>query len=218
LILMMNKKERSVFYRYFVPALVLVVIYSAALWNYHGRLAAPVRMIKSGLIESKKADGSHYSSNLYRILERYDLAVTVRHSPVIGIGFGNKYMQPIPLVRIGFPLQDWIPHDEILWLLVKMGAVGFFVFWLFVDGLLFETAALSRKLKDPFLRSLSFMIAAAIVNQMVVSYFDLQLTYYRDMIFLGTLCGLLPALKALDRNSDPEDGHISKSAGAVTKS
>jgi hypothetical protein len=38
------------------------------------------------------------------------------------------------------------------------------------------------------------MIVIAIVNQIVVSYFDLQLTYYRNMIVLGTLCGLIPTL------------------------
>ncbi len=195
--LMLNKKERAVFYKYFIPALVLVAIYSAIFWNSHGRLGAPVRMIKSGLIESKKADGSHYSSNLYRIVERYDLAATVKHSPIIGIGFGKKYLQPLPLVKIDFPLQDWIPHDEILWLLVKMGAVGFFTFWLFIDGLLFETVSITKIVKDPFLKAMCLMIAAAIVNQMVVSYFDLQLTYYRDMVFLSTLCGLLPTIKAL---------------------
>jgi hypothetical protein len=31
----------------------------------------------------------------------------------------------------------------------------------------------------------------------VVSYYDLQLTYYRNMIYLGTLMGLVPALQGL---------------------
>ncbi len=205
-ILMLNRKERAVFFKYFIPCLVFVAIYSAVFWNSRGRLGAPVRMVKSGLIESKKADGSHYLSNLYRIVERYDLAVTVRHSPVVGIGFGKKYLQPIPLVKIDFPLQDWIPHDEIIWLIVKMGAVGFFVFCLFIDGLLFETASLYKKLNDPLLKAICLMIAAAIVNQMVVSYFDLQLTYYRDMVFLGTMCGLIPTIKALSARSDQDNG------------
>ncbi len=202
-ILMLDRKERAVFFKYFIPSLILVVIYSAIFWNSHGRLGAPVRMIKSGLIESRKADGSHYSSNLYRIVERYDLASTVRHSPVIGIGFGKKYLQPIPLVKIDFPLQDWIPHDEILWLLVKMGAIGYFTFWIFVDGLLFETASMTRIVKDPFLKAMCILIIVSIVNQMVVSYFDLQLTYYRDMVFLGTLCGLIPTIRALNNKNDP---------------
>ena len=36
------------------------------------------------------------------------------------------------------------------------------------------------------------------ITQIVVSYFDLQLTYYRNMVYFGTLLGLLPTLEALD--------------------
>ncbi len=201
LVVMVQKEERRKFLRFLVPALMFVVCYSAIFWNSTGRLGSPVQMIKSGIFEDKADDGSHYTSNLYRKVERYDLAATVRTSPIVGTGFGKKYHQPIPLVPIPFPLRDWIPHDEILWLVVKTGAIGFFVFCLFINGLLFETSSIGAATKDPFLRALCFFIAAAIINQVVVAYFDLQLTYYRNMVFLGTLCGLLPAIRSLGREA-----------------
>ncbi len=197
LVPLLRQRERTSFLRVLAPALVLFVCYAAVFWNSDSGLGAPVQLLKSGFFQDKADDGSHYTSNLYRMLERYDLAVTARSAPLLGTGFGKKYLQPLPLVPIPFPLRDWIPHDEILWLIVNMGGIGFFIFWLFINGLLLETTTLGRRLKDPFLRAVCFMIAAAIVSQMVVSYFDLQLTYYRNMIVLGTLCGLLPALKSL---------------------
>ncbi len=197
-LILLKPAERRPVFRILVPAVLVLACYTAAFWNSTGRLALPVQLIKSGLFTDQEDEGEHYSSNLYREVERYDLAVTAAKSPLIGKGFGKTYDQPLPLVPIPFPLRDWIPHDEILWLAVKMGGAGFLVFSLFFSGFLFETASLSRAMKDPFLRAISFMIAAAVVNQLVVSYFDLQLTFYRNMIFLGTACGLLPALKAID--------------------
>jgi len=196
-VFVLNKQEIKSLLKVLVPTMAFIVVYSAVFWNSTSKLGSPVQMIKSGIFQDKKDDGEHYSSNLYREIEKYDLAVTSRGSPIFGIGFGKKYLQPMPLVPIPFPLRDWIPHDEILWLIVKMGGLGFFIFWLFIDAVLFEAASIIRMLKDPFLRAVCFLVIASLVGQMVVSYYDLQLTFYRNMIFLGTLCGLLPALREL---------------------
>jgi hypothetical protein len=39
---------------------------------------------------------------------------------------------------------------------------------------------------------------AGVLAQIVVSYFDLQLTFYRNMIYLGMLMGVLPTLELAD--------------------
>jgi len=203
-VILLTGKERMVLLKAFFPFFIFGVIYCAAFWNSDSKLASPVKLVKSGFTTSKKEDGERYLSNLYRKFERYDLAVTFRTSPVTGLGFGKKYQLPIPLPAIPFPLRDYIPHDEILWILIKTGAVGFFIFWLFFDSLIIHGSALSKKTHDPYLRSICIVIVIAIINQMVVSYYDLQLTYYRNMIVLGTLCGLLPAIKNIDRKKSNE--------------
>ncbi len=219
-IVMLTGRERLKFLRSILPILLVVTAYTIIFWNYHGRLAAPIQLVKSGFFKSAQEAGARYDSNLYRAFERYDLAATVKSAPIIGIGWGKEYLTPIPLVNIGFSLQHWIPHDEILWLMVEMGAVGFFIFFLFMDSILFEAGRLGRKLKDPFLRSLAFMIAAMVVNQMVISYFDLQLTFYRDMIFMGTFCGLLPTIRALDKkqSASPNPARASTPSKQVVES
>lgn len=209
-IIMLKPGERKKFFRATLPVIIALTAYTAIFWNYHGRLAEPIQLVKSGFMKSAKGSDGRYDSNLYREYERYDLAATIKSAPILGIGWGKEYLQPIPLVNIGFSLQDWITHCEILWLFANMGAIGFFIFFLFMDSLVFQAAHLGRTLKDPYLRSFAFMIAAMVVNQVVVSYLDLQLTFYRDMIFLGTFSGLLPILKILDRE---ENGH--KDSGAT---
>lgn len=197
-VVLLPSRERRLLVTSSLPVLVLLGIYGFAGWDSEGKWAGPVRLFKSGLTTDKETSGERYYSNLYRDIEKYDLAQTVRKSPLGGRGFGNKYDMPIELVPIPFLLRDYIPHNQVLWLLVKMGAAGFFFFWLFVDTYLFEGAGLLLRLRDPYLRAVCAMAIVAILNQIVASYYDLQLTYYRNMVYLGILMGLLPALAAAD--------------------
>ncbi len=180
------------------PFLIFMGLYVGIFWNSESKLASPVKLIKTALSNDKEEAGDRYYSNLYREQEKFDLAATVKTAPVIGIGFGNKYLQPIKLVPIAFPLRDYIPHDEVLWLIVKTGAVGYFLFWFFLDCFACHGASVFIRLKNPYLKAICALAVVAAVNQIIVSYYDLQLTYYRNMVYLGTLMGLIPALEYID--------------------
>jgi hypothetical protein len=182
-----------------LPFLIGILIYGAIFWNYgseHNPVARPVQMIKAGFERPTLEENARdYYSNLYREQENYNLAATVVNNPVKGVGFGKKYEQPIPLVDIHFPLRDYIPHNEIFWVLVKMGGVGFLAFWFFFNCFVARGTKVMLRLEDPYLKAISVFIIIAVINQMVVSYFDLQLTYYRNMIYLGCIMGLLPVVE-----------------------
>ena len=198
-IFLIEGKDRMLLLKMALPFVGAVVIYTAALWNSDSKWAMPVRLVRSGMSVDKETSGERYYSNLYREFEKYNLAQTIKTAPLFGIGFGRKYHMPIPLADIAFPLRDYIPHNEILWVLVKTGAVGFFVFWFFFDAFGHAAAGTFAQLRDPYLKAVSAVIIIAVVNQMVVSYYDLQLTYYRNMIYLGSLMGLLPTLREATR-------------------
>lgn len=200
LFLLLPKQERVRMAKAMGVFLTVTVVYLAIFWNSYGRLATPAQMIRESLSSDKSTQGESYSSNLYREMENYNLAATVQRSPVTGIGFGQKYDTPIPLPSIPFTLMEYIPHNEILWLLVKTGAIGFFFFMLFFNSYLANGAAILTRLKDPYLRAVCIVSLTAVLNQMVISYFDLQLTYYRNMVYLGLLMGLVPTLEAIDRD------------------
>ncbi|MEX2456585.1 MAG: O-antigen ligase family protein [Balneolaceae bacterium] len=188
------------FMKYFLPLLIVLGMYGAAFWNASGSYARPVQMIKSGFVEPElETNFSDYSSNLYRNQENYNLAQTVVNNPVTGTGFGKRYDQPIPLVSIRYSLRDYIPHNQIYWVIVKMGAIGFFAFWFFFNCYVAKGTQIFYRLKDPYLKVITLVIVIAVINQMVVSFFDLQLTYYRSMIYLGCLMGLLPVINELER-------------------
>ena len=192
------RDKQIAFLKTIVPIATVIALYCAVFWNSESRLASPVRLVKTGFGIDPETAGDRYYSNLYREIEKTDLAKTVQDYPILGIGFGNKYEMPLPLVKIDFPLRDYIPHDQILWILVKMGAIGFCLFYLFFDSFAWKAASILPRLSDPYLKAVCAVAVAAIVNQLVVSNYDLQLTYYRNMVFLGTLMGLVPACEAID--------------------
>ncbi|MBI4547763.1 MAG: O-antigen ligase family protein [Ignavibacteriae bacterium] len=196
----LHKKERRKMFKMILPAGIIVTAYLIAFWNSTSSFGLTAQLIKSSFLSNTDKDIVRYYSTLYREMENYNLAQTVKKSPIIGIGFGNKYEQPIELPRIRFPLRDYIPHNEILWLQVKMGGVGFFFFWIFINSFVYQASSTFSRLKDPYLQAVCAVSIIAIVGQIVVSFFDLQLTFYRNMIYLGSLMGLLPTIDMIDKN------------------
>jgi O-antigen ligase len=95
-------------------------------------------------------------------------------------------------------LSDYLPHNQILWVFVKMGAIGGTLFWLFFNSFVFRGAMILTRLKDSYLKAVCAVCVVAIVNQFVVSYVDMQLAWYRNMVYLGLLMGLVPVLERLD--------------------
>ncbi|MDP2209114.1 MAG: O-antigen ligase family protein [Bacteroidota bacterium] len=201
-IILLPKLERIKLIKILIPVFILFSIYTISLWNNESTFAIPAQLVKTIVVEPKSEDDLRYYSNLYRDFENYNLAQTVKRAPVIGIGFGNKYDQPVMLTKIPFPLQEYIPHNEIYWLLVKTGVIGFFLFWLFINSYILQAAFIFKRLNDLYFKSLCAVIIVAIVGQIVVSFYDLQLTYYRNMVFLGMLMGLLPVIEMLDKREN----------------
>ena len=182
--------------KYAAGGIVIFAIYGAAFWGSNSRFAAPINQIRSGFVDDEATLGErNYYSNLYRKLEDYNLAFTIRSTPLMGIGFGTKYDQPLALVAINYSLRDYMAHNNILWLMVKVGGIGFFIFWFFMDGFALRATSMLKVLEDPYFKAVTIMIIIAIINQLVAAYFDLHLVRYRTNLYLGTLMGLFPAIE-----------------------
>lgn len=180
-----------------IPVIIALGVYAALFWGSASPIAAPLNQIRSGFVDDYATLGDrNYYSNLYRKLENFNLAYTVRQYPATGIGFGTKYYQPLELVKINYALRDYMAHNNILWLLVKVGGIGFLLFWMFVNVFGARGGLLVMRLQNPYLKAVGIMIVVAVINQLVAAYFDLHLVRYRTMTYMGALMGLLPALDA----------------------
>ena len=76
-------------------------------------------------------DERDYLSNLYRDIETQNLQFTISTSPIMGIGFGRPFIEVRPLVDLTatWPLQLYMPHNNMLWIWMRTGIVGFMNFW-----------------------------------------------------------------------------------------
>ena len=184
----LTSSARRTLFRLSLPFALLVAAYVGAFAGSSSPLAQPIERFLQ-LFESDN------TSNLYRVLELENLRYTVLAHPW-GIGFGHKYEIVRSLPKLEFPLQDYIAHNEVMWMWAKTGTLGFILIMFFFARLVTEGAWSYRHIADPLLRVVAAVVPLAIVNQLVASSFEMQLTYTRNMVFLGTLVGLLGPIRA----------------------
>ena len=202
---LMPKEKLFLILKRAAPVILILGLYAVLFWGSSSRIAAPLNQIRSGFVDDKETLGDrNYYSNLYRKLENFNLAYTIRAYPLVGIGFGTKYFQPLELVKINYSLRDYMAHNNILWLLVKVGGVGFFLFWLFMDFFGTRGAMIVAATRDPYLKAVAVMVVIAVINQLVAAYFDLHLVRYRTMLYMGALMGLLTTLQKIQSTATPD--------------
>lgn len=127
-------------------ALVIVAVlggaYVAVFWNSNSAIAEPAQAIRS-VFEPNERD---YLSNLYRIQEDTNLRFTIGRSPIVGVGFGKPMDVIVPMVDLSdmWALQLYMPHNNMLWLWMRMGVLGFATFWMLAGATIFLIAGSVR--------------------------------------------------------------------------
>jgi len=117
----------------------------------------------------------------------------------VGIGFGlpMRFVYPMADISKIYPLWNYIPHNTLLWIGMRMGVVGYITFFGLIGmGVLTATRQLAIR-KDPFLCAVAAGATAAIAAELVQGYYDLQLDAFRNLIFLGVLLGVLNRMPEL---------------------
>jgi O-antigen ligase len=182
----LGPQARRSFARFAVPMLALGALYVVLFIGSSSPLGRPIDRALM-LFDTSNP------SNLYRLVEQDNLRHTIKGHPW-GIGFGHPFeiVRDLPKVWV---FWNYIPHNEILWVWVKAGTVGFILAMFFFARVIAESTWAHRRLQDPLLRAVAPVIGLAVANQLLVSYYELQLTYARNMIYLGTFVGLLATIE-----------------------
>ena len=110
-----------------VVVAVLGAAYLGTFWDRgYGALAQPARAVRSQVAPNARDD----SSDTYREIERRNLTRTIEGAELTGIGFGRPFTEyeELPSLLDRWRMQYHTPHDNILWLWLKMGIVGVAVF------------------------------------------------------------------------------------------
>jgi hypothetical protein len=203
-------------------AVTLVVVfppYYMAFRNSTSVWATPARAFASNFQPSDRDK----LSNQYRVVEDDDIMATVKASPIIGFGFGKPMLNPFGLV-IGFdsngrPVTDplnalkilntatiyeWayiMPHNSILWVWMRLGTLGYLVLWFMIGLALIQITQLLTRARDRSLQGLALFVLLMIVQQVIISYVDLQWSNYRTMIATGILFALVSRVALLEASA-----------------
>ena len=196
--------------RILVPALVFCVLlggaYVLAFQHASGPLGLPANAVIS-VFKPSATDARDTASNLYRTIEDYDLKFTESQSPILGYGFGKPFLQPqvLPDVAQIDPYYLYIPHNNILWIWMRLGPLGYFALWNLIGSGIVFGCLIARRLKNPELRTFAIFTVAALVMEVIVAYSDYQFYFYRNVIYVGILLGTLLKLPAIARAMSPEE-------------
>ena len=104
---------------------------------------------------------------------------------------------PMADISYVYPLWNYIPHNTLLWIGMRMGALGWAVFWGLVGIAILQACRQLATRKDPLLNAVAAFAVAAIVAEIIQGYSDLQLDSYRNLIVFGVVLGLLSRLPKL---------------------
>lgn len=186
-----------------LACVLLSVGYIIAFSHSTGAFAAPARGVVS-LFTPDPSDTVAADSNLYRSIENYDLIYTALQNPLLGWGFGKKFLQPVVLPDISAvdANYDYIPHNTIYWVWMRLGIIGFFALWCLLGSIIVRGCLIARRLRNPYLQLVAMYTVAATFMEIIVAFADYQLFFYRNVIYLGLLAGILMRLPALDEKKE----------------
>lgn len=187
--------RRKAFFLSALPVLAITVLYLGIFWNSSGILGQPARAIKS-LYQPDPRDAQ---SNVYRLLETFNIDATIHSDPVLGVGFGRQFLMVVPMPDLSWwPFWRYETHNNILWIWMKMGVVGYVVFWALVGGAISRAAFAAKHLNDPTLRCAALFCLIAIIGTVVFAYVDLGLVSGRVCVLFGTALGILAVVERID--------------------
>ena len=170
--------------------LVLGTGYVLAFRNSTSLEAEPAHAVWSQF----QPDPRDSNSNLYRQLENANLAIDIKATAFTGTGFGVPIAHPIPLYDASNidPLINFIPHNNILYVWLRLGTLGAIAFWWMIGAALVAACRLARH-PDRTLGLFGAVATMAVMAWLVQGWLDVGITSFRIVLLVGSLLGAVAA-------------------------
>lgn len=181
------------------PAFIVVAVivgilgsgYLAAFWEQNGTVAQPARAIRSVIAPDPRDE----ASNDYRDGEDVNLIYHIKQSKSLGLGFGHpvQYSGIVDLTEDN-PFLAYVPHNGVLYLWLRMGAVGLVVYLLFLSQIVITSVRFSRAPVSRETKFFAAFVAAVVLGFAAMGVTDLGFAWFRNTIAMGILTGALVGL------------------------
>jgi O-antigen ligase len=193
----------------------VAAVYLPLYWNKTGTLAQPARAIKSQF----SPDERDQSSNEYRDAENANLMETLKTSPIIGYGYGKAILLDTPMVDLTDidPLIHYMTHNQILWVWMRVGTIGFFCFWVMITSLIMQGCQILKNPNaTPEAKAAALAGILIIVMQMVFGLLDLQISNVRNMLFCGLWAGAIGMFRLQYSEAADLEAEVLSSSGRIS--
>jgi hypothetical protein len=192
-------ERRRVLGRVALIAALTSAVYFPVYWNKDGTLAQPARAIKSAI----SPDPRDQASDLYRDEEDANLELNITQGGLIGKGFGIPIDYALPIVNIQAIDPDilYIPHNGVLYVLMRMGILGGVAQWCLLGAAILSGCRLAKS-GDKQIALIGTLIACALVGYALEGATDQGFYFYRIAFVTGCLLGMTEAARyVLSRTS-----------------
>ena len=125
---------------------------------------------------------------------------TIHSAPVQGYGYGKRMFHAVPIADISKQYEWWdvMTHNQVLWVWMRVGTLGFLAYWMMVSAILICAARTVRNPSADLETKVVAVVAMLIVGALqVFGLLDLQFSNFRDMLFTGLWAGVAAALPGL---------------------
>jgi O-antigen ligase len=178
------------FTRVAVVLVPLISIYVAVGWERGSRIFAPVRTIR-GVIDTQR-DRSAY----WREVENWNIAMSLRERPVLGVGLGGEYTEYMKNddVSTGFKeYREW-PHNAVLGQLLLLGLFGFTAVWMLPAVLVLLAVRSTWRATTAEERVSGIVALGAVVACQVLAWGDTGAHFPQYKVFLALAVAVLARL------------------------
>jgi O-antigen ligase len=178
-----------------IVLLAFSAVYLPAYWNKTGGLAQPARAIHSQI----SPDPRDAASNLYRLQENANLKYNIHQAGLLGRGFGVPINYALPIVDISNidPNIKYVPHNGVLYIVMRMGILGMVAFWALLGTAIIAGCRLAR-VADREIAVVGALVASALVAYALEGSVDQGFFFYRIALVTGTLLGLAEAARRIN--------------------
>lgn len=190
LAIFMFRLKRKGFYLLVLPLGVLYLGYLAAFWNASGPLAQPARAVRS----ISSPDARDAASNLARQIEMGNIRYNIYANPITGIGFGRRYLDVYGEFNLSFwPFWGYFTHNSVLYIWLKMGAVGFFLYLMIIGASVIHGIHILKRRETGRHAPMIVALVAALLMVLTYAWVDLGMMSVRSTLLLGFAVGALGA-------------------------
>lgn len=157
----------------------VIGLYVGVGWNRGNRVFAPIQTLRS--VVDTSADRSAY----WREVENWNISMTMRQKPLMGLGLGGQYAEFMSNddVTAGYKeYREW-PHNTFLGLLLLMGLFGFTAISVLPALVVFLSVRSYRLAATLDQRVAAFGCLAAVVSCQVLAWGDTGAHYPQYKVF-----------------------------------